>query len=82
MSLELPISHKDKFECEGCGAKISHTFTIQDLEYESSDERGMGEETQYSFTEEVPCPQCGHLNEVAGEVWEYPDGAVNLVQLT
>jgi DNA-directed RNA polymerase subunit RPC12/RpoP len=82
MSLELPISHKDQFECEGCGAKISHAFTIQYLEYESSDERDMGAETQYSFTEEVPCPQCSHLNEVTGEVWEYPDGAVNLVQLT
>lgn len=82
MSLELPISHKDQFRCESCGAKISHTFAIQDLEYESSDERGMGEETQYSFTEEVPCPHCSHPNEVTGEVWEYPEGAVNLVQLT
>ncbi|MFC7680318.1 hypothetical protein [Paenibacillus sp. GCM10028914] len=35
-----------------------------------------------AFSEEVPCSQCGHLNEVTGEVWEYPNGAVNLVQLT
>lgn len=82
MSIELPISHSDEFKCEGCGSSINHTFTIQDLEYESSDERGMGEEDQYSFSEEVPCPHCQHVNEVAGEVWEYPVGAVSLIQLT
>jgi len=82
MSLELPISHQAQFKCRGCGATITHTFTIQDLEYESSDERGMGEQTQYSFTEEVPCPHCGHSNVVKGEVWEYPEGVVNLIQAT
>ncbi|SFM51491.1 hypothetical protein SAMN03159341_14112 [Paenibacillus sp. 1_12] len=82
MSLELPISHQDAFQCEECDTTINHTFTIEDLEYESSEERGMGEETQYGFTEEVTCPSCQHTNEVTGEVWEYPDGAVNLIQLT
>lgn len=82
MSLDLPITYRGQFKCVGCGATINHTFTIHDLEYESSDERDMGEETQYSFTEEVTCPHCGHLNEVTGEVWEYPVGAVNLIQLT
>ncbi|WP_289137740.1 hypothetical protein [uncultured Brevibacillus sp.] len=82
MSLELPISHQDNLKCKNCNSTFNHTFIIGNLEYESNDERGMGEEIQYSFTEEVTCPSCNHKGEVIGEVWEYPVGTVNLIQLT
>lgn len=82
MSIETPICHAVLVDCQECGESISEKLEIVNLEWESSDERGMGEETQYSFTCEVQCPHCNHDFTVDGEVWEYPVGAINLIQLT
>ncbi len=81
MSIKLPIKHNIEIECEQCSETIYDTILIEDIEFESSDERGMGTETQYSFIQEIKCPYCGHQIEINGEVWEYPEGTVNLIQL-
>jgi phage FluMu protein Com len=81
LGLNLPIAHNEKIECPKCKKSSNINFEINDIEYASSDERGMGTETEYSFTIEVKCPNCENLFEVDGVVWEYPVGAVNLIQL-
>ena len=81
MSLKLPITHRGEITCTSCGSTSGHAFTISRMEFESSDDRGMGEEVQYSFAEEVTCHDCNRVNEVCGTVWEYPIGAVNLIEL-
>lgn len=92
MSIQLPISKDFDVVCPKCEEiaveeleeveEVSVTVLIQDIEYASSDERGMGTETQYDFVSDVQCPNCKHEWEVKGEVWEYPEGAINLIQLT
>jgi C4-type Zn-finger protein len=81
MSLELPISHSAEIECPKCNNTSNQNFEIHDLEFESSYERGMGAENEYSFTAEVTCPVCKKDIEINGEVWEYPEGDVNLIQM-
>lgn len=82
MSLNLPINYNEEIVCPHCNKKVNVNFQIQDLEFVSSDDdRGMGSEVEYSFTEEAKCPNCGKDIEIEGSVWEYPVGAVNLIQL-
>lgn len=79
MSLRTPINHSCTSECPHCYHEDNYSFSIENLEYASSAEREMGTEIQYDFTVEVPCMNCGKDFEICGEVWEYPEGAVNLI---
>ena len=81
MIMQLPIRKNLEVLCPKCEEEVSVDVLIQDLEYASSNERGMGTETQYDFVSEVHCPNCKHEWEVEGDVWEYPEGALNLVEL-
>lgn len=81
MPINLPIIKAFELSCPNCEDEVLVDVSIQDVEYASSDERGMGIETQYDFISEVQCPTCKHEWEVEGDVWEYPEGAVNLIEL-
>lgn len=81
MSISLPIKYDIKVECPECSETINDEIKIEHLEFASCDEREMGVESQYDFTVEVQCQHCKACFEVNGEVWEYPEGAVNLVQI-
>lgn len=81
MTIELPIKEDVILSCSNCEEEVSVDVLIQDLEYASSDERPMGTEYQYDFTSEVQCPNCNYKWEVEGDIWEYPEGAVNLIEL-
>lgn len=76
------ISKSDELiKCPCCDEDIDINIEA-DLEEESSDEREMGTETQYGFTQEYTCPECGNSLEIVGEVWEYPIGVEELFQIT
>lgn len=79
MSLRTPINHSCSFKCPHCAHKDEYSFSIEDLEYASSCERKMRTEIQYDYTVEVSCLNCGKDFEICGDVWEYPEGAVNLI---
>ncbi|MBT2656572.1 hypothetical protein J7E81_15240 [Bacillus sp. ISL-18] len=81
MALNLPISHSAEIQCPNCDEKFNLNFKIQDIEHEETNERQMGPEMGYSFIEEVKCPDCNHEFEIEGEVWEYPEGALNFIEM-
>lgn len=81
MSIKLPIKHEIEIECVYCSKAICDEITIEEIEFASSEERSMGIETQYDFEKEIKCPYCERCFEVSGEVWEYPEDVVNLIQL-
>ncbi|KAB2459150.1 hypothetical protein F8160_00575 [Bacillus sp. CH126_4D] len=84
MSVETPITKTLKFTCPACGHSFEESIEIINLEESGSDDRGMGTEYQYDFRVDVTCPveECKHSWEQEGEVWEYPVGSVNLIQLS
>lgn len=69
-------------QCSHCKEQVIVKFDINNIEAVSfDDDRGMGTETEYEFTEEVKCPNCEMIIEIEGSVWEYPAGVVNYIQL-
>ncbi|MGX1901828.1 hypothetical protein ACT3HK_10775 [Thermolongibacillus altinsuensis] len=81
MSIKLPIKHNVEVECKKCSNMVYSQLLIQDIEYANSDEREMGTEIQYDFRVDIQCPNCSSTLEVRGEVWEYPEGVVNHIQI-
>lgn len=81
MPLRLPIKKNSDFTCSECEYEFSEQLLIQNIEHVSSDERAMGIENQYDFIVDVKCPECGHEWEVHGGVYEYPEGAINSIEL-
>jgi len=83
MSIRLPIKEKKQFVCSNpsCEEEFDGEVVIDDLEHVSSDSRAMGTENQYEFESEVTCPFCETVNEVTGDVWEYPEGTVNSIEV-
>lgn len=81
MPLNLSEKQIAKTECPNCNQEVIVEFLIQDLEAISYDERGMGNETEYEFWEEVKCPICIRNFEIDGSVWEYPEGVIDLIKL-
>lgn len=79
--MQLPITDFSDVTCPKCDDEFSTSITIQDLEHVGSDERSMGTENQYDFFAPVQCPNCKHEWDLEGELWEYPVGAVNLIQI-
>lgn len=66
-----------KINCPYCG--YQHEVDLEDYVVdESSDEREMGPETEYTIEcEEYECDNCGRKFGIQGSVWEYPEGAYN-----
>lgn len=60
-------------ECENV-IKINLSDTITD---QSSEERGMGPEIEYSIEAEGTCDNCDYEYTVSGSIYEYPIGAEN-----
>jgi len=83
MGIILPIKEKKQFSCSNpsCEEEFYEYLVICDLEHVSSDSRQMGTENQYEFESEVTCPYCGTIYEVTGDVWEYPEGSVNSIEV-
>ncbi|MGG0122149.1 hypothetical protein [Bacillus paranthracis] len=81
MSMELPITNIISFTCPKCNLEFSAATLIQDLEHVSSDERGMGTENQYDFITQVQCTNCKHEWDAEGELWEYPFGVINSIEI-
>lgn len=81
MKFNLPIEYQIKVKCPKCLAGIEKQIIIENLELENSRERGMGEEIQYSFSVEIGCPHCGRYTEFEGDLWEYPLGVINGIEL-
>lgn len=65
-----------KFICPKCDntIKLNLSDYITD---ESSDEKSMGAETEYSIEAEGVCPNCNYDYSVSGSIYEYPVGAEN-----
>lgn len=66
-----------KINCPYCG--YEHEVDLEDYVVdESSDEREMGTETEYTIEcEEYECDNCEKKFGIQGSVWEYPEGAYN-----
>ena len=79
MSLKMPIKHSCTAECEKCEHVDTYSFDIEDIDAVYSTEREQGAETEYDYTVYVKCSNCLEDIEINGEVWEYPEGVVNLV---
>ncbi|KXY70687.1 MULTISPECIES: hypothetical protein [Bacillus] len=83
MSIETPISRTLKFACPVCGHSFEESVEIINLEETGSDDREMGTEYQYDFIVDIKCTakECRHSWEQEGELWEYPVGKINLIEL-
>ena len=83
MSIRLTIQETKQFSCSNssCEEEFYEELVIDNLEHVSSDYRQMGTENQYEFESEVTCPSCGTTYEVTGDVWEYPEGTVNSIEV-
>lgn len=81
MSLNLSEKQQERTKCPHCEKEVIVEFKIEDMEAISYDERGMGDEVEYSFTSEVDCPNCSTEFEIEGSVWEYPAGVINLIEV-
>lgn len=79
--MEKAISHYTKFKCPRCREKFKEEILIQDLHSISYEERRLGLETHYDFSSEVACPNCHHQWMLEGELWEYPEGIVDTIEL-
>lgn len=66
-------------KCPHCGASVTNDWSefIIDSEVVNND-RGMGHETEHTIEcEGFTCPECNKNFNVAGSIWEYPEGACN-----
>lgn len=83
MSIQTPFITSVDVTCPNseCEESFTEKIKINDLEYASSEERQMGSEIQYDFFSKVTCPFCNNTFEIEGEVWEYPEGALNQVEI-
>lgn len=65
--------------CDNCGElfEIDVDDFSFDWQVESSEERGMGIESEYVSYENCECPTCNQENDIELHVWEYPVGAFN-----
>lgn len=71
-----------KIECN-CGHIITIDLDIEEFEWEiiETDEREMGIETLYEATFEYECNNCNENLKIALQVWEYPEGFINLSEV-
>lgn len=65
-----------KFTCPECDSTIKINLSDYIID-ESSDEREMGGETEYSIEAEGVCPVCDYEYTVSGSIYEYPVGVEN-----
>ena len=67
-------------ECQQCRTKYVFSDDQMDVDFEviAVDEREMGPETAYEWTEYPSCPNCGTVHTITCRVWEYPVGAYNM----
>lgn len=71
-----------KFRCE-CGGCLEEIGASEfDFEIVEKDEREMGPEIHYSAKLERVCPNCDEMFSIEIEIWEYPMGALNHVEVT
>ena len=60
------------------GGKCSARFEVEwDVDYISSYERRMGEESEYTGDGEFECPNCGNVIRGTLSIYEYPVGCLN-----
>lgn len=76
------ISLTKSIKCPHCGEV--HSIDLSDyVTDESTYERGMGEETEYTIEDcVIECNVCNKEFEVSGSIWEYPEGSENCNTLT
>lgn len=79
--MDTVISHYSKFKCPRCCEKFKDEILIEDLHSVSQEERRLGVEIQYDFSSEVACPNCHHQWLIEGNVWEYPEGVIDAIEL-
>jgi len=79
--MDMVISHYSKFKCPRCHEKFKDEILIEDLHSVSYEERRLGVEIQYDFSSEVACPNCHHQWLIEGNVWEYPEGVIDAIEL-
>jgi hypothetical protein len=71
------ILGKAKFKCKNCGCIRNLNNEDFTFDSESSSQRNMGEENQYSACIEIPCDECNQDISLNFSVWEYPVGIIN-----
>jgi hypothetical protein len=73
----ITLNKGAKIKCKKCN-KL-YDITIEDFgEFEeTSDERSMGYETQYSWIYEQDCEKCSNSLEMTIDGYEYPSGILN-----
>lgn len=81
MSINLPITKMAIMICPNCASEFEKELIIDEIEFSGEYERGMGTEVQYDFSSEIKCPYCNNPFEVIGEIWEYPEGAINHIEV-
>lgn len=71
-------------QCENCNEEFKVYESELNWEWESSGtwERGMGPETEWIDVEQISCPNCDQDIELTIELWEYPTGVLNNVQMS
>ena len=69
-------------KCPHCG--VSNLIDLSDYVIsEDVDERGMGEETEYSIEcKDYKCNKCNYIYNIKGSIWEYPEGVYNYDSLS
>lgn len=71
-----------RFRCECDGSVENLGASDFCFEVVEKSERQMGPEIHYSSKLERTCPNCDEIFSVEIEVWEYPEGALNDVEIT
>lgn len=72
-----------KVICSHCGAVIGFdTYEFNwEWDFASSDDRGMGEELCFEYSEILQCPECGNNMDFAFTMYQYPINIVNYIDL-
>lgn len=72
-----------KTECPKCGKIVgfSNDDICWDWDTEIQDYRNMGAEFCHTVTAVVECPECGEEHSIEINVYEYPQGVINYIEL-
>ena len=71
------MDFKFDYICPYCNEQI--TIDLSDFEeITESKERQMGTELCHTINFEGECPLCNNAICISGDVWEYPEGVLNL----
>ena len=79
--MNLKCNGQLEIKCDKCGHII--TIDCHDLPFDvvETQEGNMGTEKCHSADYEFDCPHCGNKISIKYDIWEYPDGSINNVDI-